>query len=104
MSNYDFDHSLTPSELREINLSLATLFASEDYREHDEAISKLIADRDNLICAYLKTLSPDDANAFAQQEMEVNRTLTALTKDIVNALRTEAVTLNRNRAALKKYR
>ena len=101
-SRLQFDHSFTPSPLKEINQQLSEILAKDDV---DEArLLLLIEQRDRIVKEHLDSLEEDVIQQFAEAELEVNQRLEAVSKKLLSDSLGNLSGLIRGRKAVEKYK
>lgn len=103
MSKNDFlSHELTPDELGQINSSVYQELEGDVV--DDQALRRLVTQRDEFIQAYLPTLAKEQRKQFAKLELPINNKLHAAVKALLTDSLSELSTLVRGRKAVQKYK
>lgn len=103
MSKEDYlSHALTPEELSAINQSIYAVL--ETNTVDDEALRRLVTQRDEFIQSHLATLSADDRKLFAESEIPINNRLQSAVKALFTESLSELSGLVRGLKAVKKYK
>lgn len=104
MTKNELNHNLTPHALRAINEDLVVALSTDDPQNIEEDILKLVNDRDDAVQRHLATLSPDDARAFAENELPINEKLLNLVQTLLNSAKDDMTQFVRSQSAIKKYK
>ncbi|MCW8090327.1 hypothetical protein [Alteromonas sp. ASW11-130] len=99
----EFNHSLTPPALQQINEKIAALLSSDEDDDRVTNLNQLADERDIFIQSYLKSLTPEDAKEFAKQEIVVNDKLKEIAQVMRTAVKDDITHFIRSRSAVKKY-
>lgn len=103
MSKEDYlSHALTPDELGAINQSIYAVLEANTV--DDEALRRLVTQRDEFIQAHLATLSANDRKLFAESEIPINNRLQSAVKALFTESLSELSGLVRGLKAVKKYK
>ncbi len=103
MSKEDYlSHALTPDELGAINQSIYAVLEAKTV--DDEALRRLVTQRDEFIQSYLTTLSANDRKLFAESEIPINNRLQSAVKALFTESLSELSGLVRGLKAVKKYK
>jgi hypothetical protein len=96
------NHALTPDELSAINKSICSVLDANSL--DDQALRRLVSQRDEFIQSYLPKLSESDRNAFAKLELPINTKLHSDVKALLTTSLSELSGLVRGLKAVKKYK
>lgn len=103
MSKNDYlSHALTPKDLSAINQSICEVLETNPV--DDQALRRLVTQRDEYIQSYLATLSDSDKKQFSKSELPINSKLHAAVKALFTDSLSELSGLVRGLKAVKKYK
>ncbi|MFT7259947.1 MAG: hypothetical protein ACI9MS_001809 [Glaciecola sp.] len=95
-------HALTPEELGTINQSIFTLLGTVNV--DDQALRRLVTQRDELIHSHLKSLNEVERDQFATAELPINNKLHSAVQSLFADSLSELSGLVRGLKAVKKYK
>ena len=103
MNNNNFNHSLTPAVLKELNDKIVVQLENEDPADYAE-LRSLLAQRDSIVKAHLDSLPDDEKKKFAKLELEVNNDLKNVVQSLLETSKEDIIQFVRSKAAVKKYK
>lgn len=95
-------HALTPQALSAINQSICAVLGADQV--DDEALRRLVTQRDELLQSHLKNLNDVERNQFAEVELPINTKLQAAVQSLFADSLSELSGLVRGLKAVKKYK
>jgi hypothetical protein len=95
-------HALSPEDLSAINQSIFTLLETD--KVNDQALRRLVTQRDELIQSHLKSLNEIERDQFAQTELPINNKLHTAVQSLFSDSLSELSGLVRGLKAVKKYK
>jgi hypothetical protein len=95
-------HALTPPELSAINQLICAVLASDHV--DDEALRRLVTQRDESIQRHLNNLNEAERDQFAKAELPINTKLHATVQSLFADSLSELSGLVRGLKAVKKYK
>ena len=95
-------HALTPEELSAINQSICAVLGTDHV--DDEALRRLVTQRDELIQRHLNNLNEAERDQFAKAELPINIKLHATVQSLFADSLSELSGLVRGLKAVKKYK
>lgn len=104
MTENELNHNLTPHDLRAINDELVVALRTEDPQDIEDLILQLVNKRDDAVQRHLALLPPDDARAFAQNELPINEKLLNLVQTLLDSAKDDMTQFVRSQSAIKKYK
>ena len=102
MKKLDLNHALTFPSLHDYNEALNGLLLQEVLEF--EKLAELIAQRDQVVLAYLDSLPVEAKQTFAKAELDCNQTILSAIKPLLNETEQDLKKLLRGKAAIKKYK
>jgi hypothetical protein len=95
-------HTLAPDDLNAINQSIFTLLGTDNV--DDQALRRLVTQRDELIQRHLKSLNEVERDQFAKAELPINNKLHTAVQSLFSDSLSELSGLVRGLKAVKKYK
>lgn len=103
MNKEDYlSHALTPEALRVINQSICLVLGVD--KVDDEALRRLVTQRDEFIQTFLVQLTDTDRKQFAKAELPINTKLHAAVKALFTDSLSELSGLVRGLKAVQNYK
>ncbi len=99
----ELNHSFTPELLGNINQRIVELFKTLPDKDIP-TLNTLLQERDNVIKAHMETLNEASLKEFANAELEVNKKLTELAQQWLEAAKDDVTRFVRSQVAIKKYK
>lgn len=103
MNSNNFNHSLTPAVLKELNDKIVVQLENEEPSDYAE-LRALLVQRDSTVKTLLNSLPDDEKKEFAKLELEINNTLKNVVQSLLETSKEDIIQFVRSKAAVKKYK